>query len=182
MSEAAGAMSEATGAAPVRCVVALGSNIEPARYLPQAVRELARLGTVLRVSSVWQSAPVGFTAQADFCNGAVLLETRLAPRPLKAELRRIEDGLGRVRDPANKNAPRTIDLDIAVYGDLVCQEEGLTLPDPDLFRRDFLAFPAAEVAPDLPCPGTPETLATIAARFPDARETLRVRADIPLSF
>lgn len=175
-------MSEAAAAAPVRCVVALGSNIDPARHLPLAVRELARLGTVLRASSVWQSAPVGFTAQADFCNGAVLLETHLAPRPLKAELRRIEDLLGRVRDPSNKNAPRTIDLDIAVYGDLVCREEGLTLPDPDLFRRDFLALPAAEVAPDVLCPGSTETLAGIASRFPAARETLRVRADIPLSF
>ena len=174
-------MSETAGAAPIRCVVALGSNIEPARYLPQAVWELARLGTVLRASSVWQSAPVGFTAQADFCNGAVLLETRLAPRPLKAELRRIEAALGRVRDPSNKNAPRTIDLDIAVYGDLVCHEKDLTLPDPDLFRRDFLALPAAEVAPEMLCPGTTETLAAIAARFPAAQDTLRIRLDIDLS-
>jgi len=159
--------------------------MDPAQNLPAAVHEVARLGNVLAVSRVWQSAPVGFAAQADFCNAALLLETRLAPRPLKAELRTIEAALGRVRDPLNKNAPRTIDLDIALYGDLVVSEPGLVLPDPELFHRDFLAIPASEVAPSMVYPGTGETLATVASRFrsdADPPPGLTLRREIVLGF
>jgi 2-amino-4-hydroxy-6-hydroxymethyldihydropteridine diphosphokinase len=84
-------------------VVMLGSNIQPERHLPAAVRELSALGRVNAVSSVWQTAPIGDTRQADFCNAAVLLETPLRPEELLRHLSEIEQRLGRVRHPLNKN-------------------------------------------------------------------------------
>jgi 2-amino-4-hydroxy-6-hydroxymethyldihydropteridine diphosphokinase len=104
----------AAGREATWAVVMLGSNIDPERHLPAAVRELSSLGRVLAVSSVWQTAAVGDATQADFCNAAVLLESASEPSGLLAQLHAIESRLGRVRDPQNKNAARTIDLDLAV--------------------------------------------------------------------
>ncbi len=128
-------------------VVMLGSNIDPEHYLPEAVRELAALGEIEASSSVWQTAPIGYTEQADFCNAAVSLRTSLSVRDLLKKLRSIEDQLGRVRDPRNKNAPRTIDLDLAVIPGPPRIVAGKMFPDPDLSERVFLAVPLAEVLP-----------------------------------
>lgn len=146
-----------------RAWIALGSNIRPQHYLPWAVRELSCLGTVTRVSHVWQSSPVGDVNQDDFCNAAALLQTRAAPLDLRRELRKIEERLGRRRDPQNKNAPRTIDLDLSLFDELVLETPELTLPDPDLFHRPFLAIPLAELTPDFPHPLNGQTLRAIAA-------------------
>jgi 2-amino-4-hydroxy-6-hydroxymethyldihydropteridine diphosphokinase len=127
-------------------VVMLGSNIEPEQNLPTAVHALARLGNVAAVSSVWQTAPVGFIEQADFCNAAVLLNTSLSIPQLLVELRAIEQQLGRIRDPRNKNAPRTIDLDLAVV-DQPCTIAGHVFPDPEIANRVFLAVPLFQVQP-----------------------------------
>lgn len=143
--------------------VSLGSNIDPEQNLPYAVKELAALGVVLKASMVWQSPPVGDLRQADFCNAAVQLQTGLAVDDLKRKLRCIETRLGRVRDPENKNAARTIDLDIAFYDDVVCQHEGLCIPDPEIASRPFLAVPLAELDPTFRHPITGKTLAEIAA-------------------
>lgn len=157
----------------------LGSNIRPAECLPAARRLLEGLGRVVRTSRVWESPPVGFADQANFCNGAVHLETALPPAELKERLREIEAVLGRVRDPNNRDASRTIDLDIGLYDDLVCDEPGLTIPDPDIETRPFVAIPLAEIAPDRQHPITGRRLADIAAALvPTAM--LRPREDIVL--
>ena len=167
------------GASPVEALIALGSNIHPEQHLPAAVRELASLGTGLEPSSVWESAPVGFLDQPNFCNAVVRLRTSLAPREIKSRLREVEERLGRVRDPLNKNGPRTIDLDLVLYGEQVIDEPRLVVPDPELLTRAFLAIPAAEVAPQAIFPLSGESLSQIASRF--AKEmTLRRRADIRL--
>lgn len=158
--------------------VALGSNIQPEIFLPWAVHELAGCGTVIRVARVWQSAPVGDTNQADFCNSAALLQTALEPLELKRRLRGIEERLGRRRDPLNKNAPRTIDLDLSLYDDLILQAEELAIPDADLFTRDFLAIPMAELTPTYRHPQTDQTLQEIADSF--AGSPLQARSDILL--
>ncbi len=163
-------------------VIMLGSNILPEIHLPAAVRELKGLGIVLAVSSVWQTAPVGFLDQADFCNAAVLLDTELEPVELLARLRELENRLGRVRDPLNKNAPRTIDLDLAIVPGPPRIVAGRILPDPELSQRLFLAVPLEEVLSDFELPsGRP--IGEVAAELRDRdaeRLRLRPRKDIAL--
>jgi 2-amino-4-hydroxy-6-hydroxymethyldihydropteridine diphosphokinase len=148
---------------PVRVFLCLGSNIEPETNLPAAVRELQRFGTVANVSQVWQTAPVGYAEQADFLNAAVLLETSLSAEELRRDvIPEIEAKLHRVRDPHNKNAPRTIDIDIALYGREVLDVAGRRIPDPDILSRPFVAVPLAELDADYVHPETGTTLREIA--------------------
>lgn len=162
-----------------RVVIALGSNIDPEFNLPRAVEAIAESTRVLRISTVWQSAPVGFSEQPDFCNAAILVETGLTPHDLKRELLRIEAALGRVRDPRNKNGPRSIDLDIALFGDDVIEDGMLTIPDPEIPSRPFLAVPIAELVPLMPHPVTGKLLAVV-ARASGGYASLRPRRDIVL--
>lgn len=153
------------GVIPV--VLALGSNIEPARHLVAAVRRLRERLHVTAVSQLYETVPVGAAGSPIFLNAAVLLETSLAPAALKLDvLRPLESEAGRVRGE-DRNAPRTLDLDILLYGALILRDpgHGLTIPDPDLPRFAHLALPAADVAPDLCHPETGQTLAALAARF-----------------
>jgi 2-amino-4-hydroxy-6-hydroxymethyldihydropteridine diphosphokinase len=169
-----------SGGPLVRAAILLGSNIEPERHLPAAVRELAAMGTGFTVSQVWQTAPVGFTDQADFCNAAVVMEIRIAADELRSRLRDVEHRLGRVRDPANKNAPRTIDLDLG----FLLNRDGMTGDhDPAIWERVFLAVPLAEVVPGVHNPATGESIKGAAERL-HARDgaalRLSLRADLRL--
>ena len=134
----------------------LGSNIRPEAHLPQALRLLQQRLPVVAVSRVWETPPVGMTGPA-FYNAAVGIRTALPPDVLKTEvLRPIEAQLGRVR-PADKWAPRPIDLDLVIYGGRVV--------DPDLWRYAHVAVPLSELLPDLRHPQTGDTLAVWAARL-----------------
>ena len=156
-------------------IVALGSNIEPERHLPEAVAALRAMGAQA-VSSVYQNPARGGRPQPDFLNAAVLLETQLEPAALKAALRGLEADLGRVRTE-DKYAPRTIDLDLLLLGDRSVMLEDLILPDPELLTKAHLAVPAAEVAPTAVHPHSGETLQAIAERLrPDA--DLHLRQDV----
>lgn len=159
----------------------LGSNIAPETNLPAAVERIRELGTIVAISSVWQSAPAGFVDQPDFCNAAVRLRTRLTREALRGRLRDIEDLLGRVRDPSNKNAPRTIDIDIAVWQPIADEPSG-TETDPDVMQRLFVAVPLAEVLPQLSIAG--ERLVDVATRLgasDGGAARLAVREDICLN-
>ncbi|NSW56603.1 MAG: 2-amino-4-hydroxy-6-hydroxymethyldihydropteridine diphosphokinase [Armatimonadetes bacterium] len=148
-----------------RVFIAFGSNIAPETNVPRALDLLAAAVRVIAVSTVYRTEPIGALDQDPFYNGAFLIETDLGPRVLKFELLRgIEGELGRVRT-ADRYAPRTIDLDIALYGDLVVSEPNLVIPDPDIKSRAFLAVPLAELAPEMVLPGGCETLAQIATRM-----------------
>jgi len=116
------------------------------------------------VSSVWESVAFGAPEAPRFFNAAVRLRTALAPTELKRRLRRIEAELGRRRGP-DRNAPRTIDLDIALYGSRVIDDPGagLRIPDPEILERAYLALPLAEVGPQTAHPQTGERLAEVAA-------------------
>lgn len=152
--------------------ITLGSNIEPERHLPQAVallRQNYRLA-MRGVSRVYAFPPVDAVGEVDatqpaFLNAAVLVETGYyGPLRLKYEvLRFIETCLGRVRT-ADKFAPRTIDLDIALFGSRV-QSGLLTLPDPDIPRRAHVILPLADLAPDFAHPVTGQTLGALAASY-----------------
>ncbi|NWG18657.1 MAG: 2-amino-4-hydroxy-6-hydroxymethyldihydropteridine diphosphokinase [Chloroflexi bacterium] len=150
--------------------VSLGSNIAPERNLAEAVRLLRQKCDLLALSSVYRTAPQGYTDQPDFLNMAVKLHTALPPEAFKRDvLDWIEQHLGRVRDPLNKNAPRTIDLDISLWGDAVFSygAKPWRVPDPDIGRFAHVAVPLAELSPEFLHPTEGLTLAALAARFND---------------
>ncbi|HEV8001967.1 MAG TPA: 2-amino-4-hydroxy-6-hydroxymethyldihydropteridine diphosphokinase [Planctomycetaceae bacterium] len=148
-----------------RAYLSLGSNIEPEQNLPAAVRALTAFGRVMAVSSVWESAPLG-SSGANFLNGAVLLETQLSPAEIYQQaIAAIERQLGRVRDPLNKNAPRTIDVDLSLFNRDVFEWAGHRVPDPDIVKRPFVAVPLAELDPDYVHPTEGRRLADIAASW-----------------
>ena len=150
---------------PNRVFVALGSNIEPTRNIGEAVRLLALRCKLIAVSPVYQTKPVGKTDQPDFMNAAVLIETELGAAELKTQvLQEIERTLGRVRS-ADKNAPRTIDLDITLFNDEVFDLEHRHIPDPDLLRYPHIAVPISDLAPQYVHPESGETLKAIADRL-----------------
>lgn len=148
----------------------LGSNIDKERNLPEAMRLLREKATVVAVSGVYETAPVGLVEQPLFWNTAVLIHTPLSPAEIKVDiLSPIERQLKRVRQ-ADKNAPRTIDLDIVLFNDVVQDYDPgdgrfRPIPDPDLLKFAHVAVPVAELTPNLPHPVTGEPLQAIARRL-----------------
>ncbi len=137
-----------------RAFIALGSNLQdPLSQIGRAFSELATLpGTrVLRQSSCYRTAPVGYGDQPDFINAVAELDTMLEPCDLLRGLLALEAGFGRERSFAN--APRVLDLDLLLYDDQVMQTPELTLPHPRMHERGFVLFPLAEIDPDLDIPG-----------------------------
>lgn len=164
-----------------RVYICLGSNIDAEQNLPAAVRLLGDFGTVVAVSNVYETLPVGFAAQANFLNAAVLLETDHRLEEILGEIVPcIERSLGRQRDPANPNGPRTIDLDVALFNDAACRIARHELPDPDIDKYPFVAIPLAELEPRYSLPTTGETLAEVAARFQVTVGDMRRRVDVRL--
>ncbi|MBW8313093.1 MAG: 2-amino-4-hydroxy-6-hydroxymethyldihydropteridine diphosphokinase [Rhizobium sp.] len=141
----------------MRAFVAFGGNEgEVQANLLAALDALGALpGTsVQRRSSFYRTPAWGRTDQPDFLNGVVELRTELDASELMQALLRIETGLGRVRGgDVERWGPRTVDLDLLVYGDEARDEPGLTLPHPRLHERAFVLVPLAEIAPDLAVPG-----------------------------
>jgi 2-amino-4-hydroxy-6-hydroxymethyldihydropteridine diphosphokinase len=134
--------------------VALGSNLgEPAANVRAGVEALAMLPDtrLAAISSLYVNPPVGYANQPDFVNAVAKIETGLPPRALLDALLRIERRFGRVRE--FPNAPRTLDLDIVLYGADTIVEPGLTIPHPRMHERAFVVVPLAEIAPDLAVPG-----------------------------
>lgn len=135
------------------CFIGLGSNLgESCDQLRLAIADIDHLpGTRLLASSAfYRSAPVGYLDQPDFVNAVVKIETDLAPRQLLSALLGIERKHGRERTFAN--APRTLDLDVLLYGDLQIDEPGLTIPHPHMHRRAFVLQPLLDIAPDCMIP------------------------------
>jgi GTP cyclohydrolase I len=132
-----------------RAVIGLGSNIEPGVNLSASMRALRRHPriAVLETASCYASPAVGRPDDPDFVNSAVLVDTTLDPAGLRAELRAIEEALGRSRSD-DRFAPRTIDLDILLFEGFSGEVEGSVVPDPDLEKHAHVAVPAAEVAPE----------------------------------
>jgi len=139
---------------PVTAFIALGSNLgDPAGQIRSALRALDKLPDtrLVRQSAFYRNAPEGGLAQPEFVNAVAQIETRIGPRALLDRLLEIERDHGRVRD--YPNAPRTLDLDIVLYGDSIVQEPGLTIPHPRMLERVFVLAPLAEIAPDAVVPG-----------------------------
>ena len=136
--------------------VGIGSNLgEPERQIAAALEELAAEDGIelVAASTLRETEPVGYLDQPSFLNGAAQLETALPPRELLERLLEIESRLGRVRGEGPRFGPRTIDLDLLLYGDETIDEPGLTVPHPRLAERRFALEPLAELAPGLEIPG-----------------------------
>ena len=143
--------------------VAAGSNVEPIANLRRALGVLAAHYPGLRASRAWRNRAVGFDGD-DFVNLAIGFDTADDVRTVLGRLHEAEAACGRARH-APKWAPRSMDLDILLYGDLVRDEPGLVLPRPDLLRRAYMLGPMAELAPDLVHPVERATMAELWARF-----------------
>jgi len=144
--------------------VGLGSNIgEPDRQLQDALAELGALPAtrITAASSFYRSAPVGYRDQPEFLNAVVELDTGLARPSLLEKLQEIEARHGRERPFAN--APRTLDLDLLLYGDSVLDSPRLTLPHPRMHERAFVLKPLAEIAPQALIPGRGKASELLAA-------------------
>jgi len=129
--------------------VGLGSNLGDREATIRAA--VAALPGVVAVSKLRETEPVGVTGQPAFLNGAARLETELSPRELLDALLEVERGLGRER--RERWGPRTIDLDLLLYGGETVDEPGLTVPHPSLHERRFVLEPLAELDPELVVPG-----------------------------
>jgi len=139
-----------------RAYVGLGANLGPREItLQRAVNLLgAEEGIELvEQSTLRETEPVGVVDQPTFLNGVVALDTTLSARELLDALLRVEAELGRVREEGERWGPRTIDLDLLVYGAEVVDEPGLRVPHPRLHERRFALEPLEELAPDLVVPG-----------------------------
>ena len=156
--------------------IALGSNLaspwgDREGNLREAVKRVAKLGTVRAVSSFHDTVPVGITDQPNFLNGAMLLETELEPLELMRSLLAIERAMGRDRASAPAKGPRTIDLDLLLMDDVVLQSARsledpteLTLPHPAMADRRFVLEPLAEIAPQMVEPVSWQTVAEMLLR------------------
>jgi 2-amino-4-hydroxy-6-hydroxymethyldihydropteridine diphosphokinase len=146
-----------------RVFVAAGSNVDPERNLAKASAELTREFPDIEFSPWYRNEAVGFEG-ADFINFVVGFSTELPVHDVVAKLRAIEALCGRPPG-APKYAPRSMDLDILLYGDLIHEEPGLKLPRPDLLKRPFMLGPTADIAPDLKHPTENATIGELWRRF-----------------
>ncbi len=150
--------------------IALGSNLAsefggPEQNLREAIKRVGELGEVRGVSSWYDTAPVGFTEQPNFLNGALLLETELAPVELMRALLGIERAMGRDRSAAPAKGPRVIDLDLLLMGDLILSTSELTLPHPAMAERRFVLEPLAEIAAGMVDPVSGRTVRAMLERL-----------------
>lgn len=142
-----------------RIFLSIGSNIEPERHVPACIETLQKKFSVLKVSSIYETDPVGTPGAEKFWNAAAEIETDFDAEKLSAELRGIEMSLGRRRIPGNKFAPRTIDIDV--------------LPQPGFQKQGFVMIPLAEIAPEEKDSETGRTFSELASALAGKKEKCR---------
>lgn len=158
--------------------LSLGSNIEPEENMVAAVKLLAGMTRLVAVSPVWETQPIGLTNQPNFLNAAAVVETELnATTFVEQVTHKIEQNLGRVRQ-ANKNAPRTIDIDLILFSHQIFKMNHRHIPSPELLERPFVVIPLAAIAPNIRHPETGQTLQDIAESFDVALDDMQLRPNI----
>jgi len=154
--------------------LSLGSNIgDRARNLNTAIDRLGAYGSVGGVSAFYETEPVEFTAQPWFLNCVVELKTEKTPRELLQGILEIEQQLGRRR--GQQKGPRTIDIDILLFGESIVDLEGLTIPHPAMHERRFVLEPLMEIAPEVRHPVLNRTIAELRNALP-AGQAVRKQA------
>ena len=134
--------------------IGLGSNLQnPLQQIKTAINDLQSLAgvTIITVSSLYQSPPMGPADQPDYINAVISLETSLSPHQLLDALQSVEQLHGRERK--RHWGERTLDLDILLYGEQILDDERLKIPHPGMHERAFVLYPLAEIAPDIEIPG-----------------------------
>ncbi len=164
--------------------IGLGANLPsaagaPAETIAAAIERLEDYGRVTARSGLYRTAPVGYVDQPAFVNAAVLLETELDPLALLDALLAIERSFGRDRAAGPPKGPRTLDLDLLLYDDLVLDEPALTLPHPAMHERRFVLVPLAEIAPAWRHPLLDRTMAELLADLPPDEDSV-VKTDFLL--
>jgi 2-amino-4-hydroxy-6-hydroxymethyldihydropteridine diphosphokinase len=154
----------------VKAYIGMGGNVasaagEPPATLAAARERLAALGKVVASSGLYSTTPVGFSDQPRFVNAVVELATRLTPRALLVQLLHIEHEFGRDRTSGPRFGPRTLDLDLLLYGDAVLEGFDLEVPHPRLHQRMFVLTPLAQIAPDLREPRSGCNVAELLSRL-----------------
>ncbi|HEY1766881.1 MAG TPA: 2-amino-4-hydroxy-6-hydroxymethyldihydropteridine diphosphokinase [Terracidiphilus sp.] len=155
--------------------IGLGANLpgpagSPEDTLAAAVSRLGSLGRVEACSSLYSTSPVGFADQPRFLNAVLALETRLSPHELLEALLDVEREFGRDRSAGFANGPRTLDLDVLLYGDLVASGYDLKIPHPRLAERAFVLVPLREIAPQAIDPRTGSAVSQYLENlFPDPK-------------
>jgi 2-amino-4-hydroxy-6-hydroxymethyldihydropteridine diphosphokinase len=150
--------------------IGMGANLPsrvgpPEATLAAAASRLESLGRVAARSSLYSTEPVGFASQPHFLNAVVILETDLGPHALLEGLLHIELEFGRDRSAGIRNGPRTLDLDILIFGDLTVSESGLELPHPRMLERGFVMIPLAELASKYKTAKTLQTISQLLQTF-----------------
>lgn len=152
--------------------VAAGSNIQPEMNLHSALAALKRRVGDLRLSRAYRNRAAGFEGP-DFINLVIGFETELTLTEVMSVLQAVEGLCGRARK-APKFEPRTMDLDLLLYGDMVCATHAVTLPRPDLIKRAYMLGPLAELASDLVHPTLKQTMGELWKGFDQAAHPLQV--------
>lgn len=153
--------------------LSLGSNLgDRSAHLQAAISRLQALGNVVAVSSFYETEPVELTAQPWFLNCAVALDTEKMPRQLLAGVLAVEQEMGRRR--LQKKGPRTIDIDILLFGSSLVETKGLTIPHPAMHERRFVLEPLAEIAPDVRHPALKRTIRELRDALPPGQQARRI--------
>lgn len=162
---------------PHHAFIAVGSNIEPEKNIRYALRILCMQVEVLGTSTFYRTRPLERPEQPDFLNGVWQITTQQPSSTIKSSLiRRIEETLGRIRSD-DRHAARVIDLDLILHGEKIFDDCELSLPDPDIKKRPFLAIPLLELAPDIRLPGDDHPLST----YPVAKQFEGMEPETELS-
>lgn len=155
-----------------RVYLSLGSNVgDRAANLETAIDRLGTLGKVMAVSSFYETEPVEFAAQPWFLNCAVELDTERRPKQLLAAILDIEKEMGRRR--VQKKGPRTLDIDILLFGNSIIKMQGLTIPHPAMHERRFVLEPLAEIAPEGRHPVFKRSIRELRNALPPGQEVKR---------
>jgi 2-amino-4-hydroxy-6-hydroxymethyldihydropteridine diphosphokinase len=164
----------------VQALIAVGSNTDPDQNIGRGLELLSRIEGVKIISVSRFYTSIGITEDGEtlpntfYVNGAVYVETQLTLPSLKRELQGVEDRLGRVRSSSTKPAIVTIDLDLVMARDsadkaITTESSEMQLPHPDILRREYVAIPLADIAPDWQHPTTRKTLQSIAKAMADTK-------------
>lgn len=150
----------------------LGSNIDPGKYLSLGIRELARRYGTLEVSNIYRSKPVGFDGD-DFLNLVVGMETECSPEEIHDSIEELHELANRRRNET-RFSPRTLDIDLLLYDDLIINDGALHIPREDILEYSFVLCPLAEIAPQLKHPLTGKRIADHWAEFDHDSQPLAV--------